>query len=107
MCTEHSGTFPDARIRCPYHAWTYGLDGRLVVAPHMEADFDRSQYPLHWVAVAEWHGHLFVNLSREAWSRSIWLPHRSCSPLEHAGADDAQAHHHYDARELEADRREL
>ena len=63
MCTEHSGTFADARIRCPYHAWTYGLDGRLVVAPHMEADFDRALYPLHSVAVDLWHGHIFVNLS--------------------------------------------
>jgi Rieske 2Fe-2S family protein len=63
MCTEHSGSFADARIRCPYHAWTYGLDGRLVVAPHMEPDFDRSQYPLQSVTVEVWHGHIFVNLS--------------------------------------------
>src|SRR5437764_11293432 len=23
-------------IQCPYHAWTYGLDGRLIGAPHMD-----------------------------------------------------------------------
>jgi Rieske 2Fe-2S family protein len=44
MCTEHAGTFPNNRIRCPYHAWTYGLDGALVGAPHME--IDRGEYPL-------------------------------------------------------------
>ena len=27
----HSST-----IQCPYHAWTYGLDGRLIGAPHMD-----------------------------------------------------------------------
>jgi Rieske 2Fe-2S family protein len=32
------------RIRCPYHGWSYGLDGSLVAAPHMDAveDFDFS-----------------------------------------------------------------
>jgi Rieske 2Fe-2S family protein len=64
MCMEQSGVFKDARIRCPYHAWTYGLDGALVVAPHMEADFVRSDYPLHPVAVEVWQGHLFVSLSK-------------------------------------------
>src|SRR4051812_8806726 len=26
MCTEQFGSFEHGRIRCPYHAWTYGLD---------------------------------------------------------------------------------
>jgi Rieske 2Fe-2S family protein len=64
MCTEASGTFEHGRIRCPYHAWTYGLDGGLVIAPHMEPDFDRSLYPLHSVAIESWHGHIFLNLSK-------------------------------------------
>ncbi len=64
MCAEQSGAFKDGRIRCPYHAWTYALDGALVVAPHMEPDFVRSDYPLHSVAVESWHGHVFVNLSK-------------------------------------------
>jgi Rieske 2Fe-2S family protein len=63
MCTEHAGTFPNNRIRCPYHAWTYGLDGALVGAPHME--IDRGEYPLHSVHIADWGGHLFLNFSRE------------------------------------------
>lgn len=65
MCTEQSGAFKDGRIRCPYHAWTYALDGQLVIAPHMEPDFARGDYPLHSGAVESWHGHVFVNLSKE------------------------------------------
>ena len=34
LCEEQSGH--SAAIQCPYHAWTYGLDGRLIGAPHMD-----------------------------------------------------------------------
>jgi Rieske 2Fe-2S family protein len=63
LCTEHAGTLPNA-IQCPYHAWTYGLDGALRAAPNMTdvAGFDRADFPLHPVALAEWEGFLFVNL---------------------------------------------
>ena len=47
LCIENGGTFQGS-IQCPYHAWTYGLDGRLLAAPQMdEVDgFDRSEFPL-------------------------------------------------------------
>jgi len=53
------------RIICPYHAWTYALDGRLLGAPSTSGieGFDKSDYPLHAVHVAEWDGFLFMNLS--------------------------------------------
>lgn len=59
-CGKFSGS-----IQCPYHAWTYGLDGRLIGAPHMqEAEgFDKADYPLHPVPLESWEGFLFVNLS--------------------------------------------
>jgi Rieske 2Fe-2S family protein len=52
-------------IKCPYHAWVYGLDGSLKGAPHFgdRPGFDRADYPLQPVGVAEWHGWLFVNPS--------------------------------------------
>ena len=52
-------------IQCPYHAWTYGLDGRLLGAPHMEdvPGFDKAEYSLHPVNVALWEGFIFVNLA--------------------------------------------
>ena len=35
-------------LRCPYHSWTYGLDGSLLRAPHTEeGDFDPAEFGLH------------------------------------------------------------
>ena len=64
LCTEDHGAFHGS-IQCPYHAWTYGLDGRLLAAPQMDevAGFDRSEYPLRRVACETWDGHIFINLS--------------------------------------------
>lgn len=52
-------------IQCPYHAWTYGLDGRLIGAPHMDEvpGFDRADYSLHPVNLELWEGFIFVNLT--------------------------------------------
>jgi phenylpropionate dioxygenase-like ring-hydroxylating dioxygenase large terminal subunit len=58
------GRFKGA-IRCPYHAWTYGLDGELRVAPFLsERDgLRKERLPLHAAAVDTWGGFVFVNLS--------------------------------------------
>ena len=65
LCTEQAGTFPGS-IQCPYHAWTYGLDGRLLGAPHMDdvRRFRKEDYPLLRVHADEWDGHVFLNLSQ-------------------------------------------
>lgn len=54
-------------IRCPYHQWTYGLDGRLVNAPQLSgtAGFDPSAYSLHPVGVGVWGGFIFLKLNPE------------------------------------------
>ena len=68
MCTAPEGTF-EAGIRCPYHGWTYALDGSLVSAPNMlpinqgQPDFSRFDYPLHKVASETWDGHVFLNFA--------------------------------------------
>ncbi|MEG3145135.1 aromatic ring-hydroxylating dioxygenase subunit alpha [Sphingomonas sp. RT2P30] len=49
-----------ARLICPYHRWTYGLDGRLLAAGRMPEDFQKSEHglkPLHLERVA---GAIFV-----------------------------------------------
>jgi Rieske 2Fe-2S family protein len=61
-------------IRCPYHAWTYDLEGNLVAAPHMDGieGFERRGYGLYPVRLEEWRGFVFLNL------------HPGAPPLEEA-----------------------
>jgi len=61
ICTAAEGKF-SGRIQCPYHGWTYGLDGKLIGAPHME-DLPREDYPLNAVGADVWDGHLFITLN--------------------------------------------
>ena len=61
-------------IRCPYHSWTYGLDGALHAAPWFggrepraaPAGFDRRQHGLVPVRSATWHDWIFVDLGGAA-----------------------------------------
>jgi Rieske 2Fe-2S family protein len=50
---------------CPYHAWSYDLNGCLVGSPNVQENesFERSNYPLHSIAVGEYGGFLFANLA--------------------------------------------
>ncbi|HEX8489788.1 MAG TPA: aromatic ring-hydroxylating dioxygenase subunit alpha, partial [Chthoniobacterales bacterium] len=65
LCDEQTGH--SSTIQCPYHAWTYALDGKLIGAPHMDAvnDFAKDDYSLHAVKLALWEGFIFVNLASE------------------------------------------
>jgi phenylpropionate dioxygenase-like ring-hydroxylating dioxygenase large terminal subunit len=53
---------------CPYHHWTYGLDGRLVNAPAMErtCDFDKKAVALPTFKVEVWQGFIFINFDEDA-----------------------------------------
>jgi Rieske 2Fe-2S family protein len=64
-----------AAIQCPYHAWTYALDGRLIGAPHMDEvpGFDKADYSLHAVNLALWEGFIFVNLADSAGPLEEWF----------------------------------
>ncbi len=59
---------PDGRfasgIRCPYHAWTYSLEGELRTAPFLEEEdgFRREDFPLWPVGLETWGGFFFLNL---------------------------------------------
>ena len=52
-------------IVCPYHQWSYDLNGALVAAPHLGADagFNKQEYSLYPVGVDSWGGFVFLNLS--------------------------------------------
>jgi len=51
-------------LRCPYHGWTYDLEGKLILTPEFAgvANFDRSANGLVPVQVFEWKGWVFVKL---------------------------------------------
>ena len=74
LCEATTGRLSET-IQCPYHAWTYALDGRLIGAPHMNEveGFDKKSYPLHRVALQEWAGFLFVNLDPHAVTAEQWF----------------------------------
>lgn len=74
LCELPTGRL-NQKIQCPYHAWTYGLDGRLVGAPHMQGceGFAREDYPLHAVAIGTWEGFVFVNLAGGEEPLDEWL----------------------------------
>ncbi len=64
LCPSERGRFPRAAIVCPYHAWTYDLQGRLLrtgARPPPEG-FDRDAHGLRPLPVREWSGFLFVCL---------------------------------------------
>ena len=62
-------------IKCPYHAWSYDLDGRLLATPnvHEEEQFERADYRLSQVAVSAHAGFLFVSLGEAPPTLGDWL----------------------------------
>jgi Rieske 2Fe-2S family protein len=54
-------------LQCRYHAWTYGLDGRLLRAPGVQdaPAFDRGAFGLVPVALDTWEGLVWVNLRED------------------------------------------
>ena len=59
-------------LSCPYHSWTYSLDGDLCATPffggreHQPEGFDMSEYGLNAVKTAIWNDWIFINLNDES-----------------------------------------
>jgi len=64
-----------ARFRCPFHFWTYALDGRLIGAPSMQQTpgFDAAEHGLIDFPVAESHGFAFVSVDPDPPVFATWL----------------------------------
>ena len=58
LCEAQRGRSP--RLMCPYHQWTYGLDGALLAARGMAADFDKAEHGLSPVALENIGGLIFI-----------------------------------------------
>jgi len=61
ICKARQGQV--AKLVCPYHQWTYDLDGKLIWANDMGPDFDPSQHGLHPVALRNLEGLIYICLA--------------------------------------------
>jgi phenylpropionate dioxygenase-like ring-hydroxylating dioxygenase large terminal subunit len=75
ICTARSGHAPAGRFTCPYHAWTYDLNGRLVAARQLPEAFDRDHLGLRSLAVQVVGGLVFTTFAER--------------PLDFAPAEEA------------------
>lgn len=68
MMTLLEGNGRCRAIVCPYHAWTYDLDGQLKKAPHMDRSegFDAAAVRLAEVRCEVWHGWIYLSLNPQA-----------------------------------------
>jgi len=66
LCVEPTGSFKSKTIQCPYHAWTYALDGKLLRARLMQEGhgFQKDECALHQANVYVWEGFVFINLDK-------------------------------------------
>ncbi|MEX5258557.1 aromatic ring-hydroxylating dioxygenase subunit alpha, partial [Kocuria arenosa] len=64
LCMEETGE-AGRSFQCPYHAWTYDFDGKLIAAPNLTKmpDIDRQEYGLVTVPVREYLGYVWVCLA--------------------------------------------
>jgi choline monooxygenase len=73
-CCRHRGSLllegsGNARaISCPYHGWSYRLDGSLITAPDMERTigFDKAAHGLAAIRLETWQGFVFLNFAEDA-----------------------------------------
>jgi Rieske 2Fe-2S family protein len=90
-------------IRCPYHSWTYRLDGSLMSAPNWRsmATVDKAGYGLHPVTLAEWHGLVWLNLAENPlpFDEQVW------GQLDYRLGGDRAKFARYDLAGLAAGRR--
>ena len=77
LSSGRSGKAASGRLTCPYHAWTYDLDGNLLIARQMPESFRRADFALRTLAVRVIEGLIFITFAKE--------------PLDLAAAEDALA----------------
>ncbi len=113
LCDAGSGHMRGA-IKCPYHAWTYSFDGRLIGTPLVaEDEVDRASLGLWPVVVDTWAGFLFVTFAesppaaRRLACRAVRVAAAVRALRAARRAAGRPPHGHRRRRELEDPRREL
>lgn len=81
---ESSSSVTKGSIRCPYHSWTYGLDGALLATPRVDDDFDRGELSLWPHHADEWNGMMFVSLADRPPALDAWLGEHTPELLQFA-----------------------
>lgn len=66
LLDQRSGKLKNGCIMCPYHAWTYDLEGKLIGVPNMQGvtEFDASELSLHRVGCVNWCGFIMIHLNQ-------------------------------------------
>jgi len=63
LCAERSGKAQSGRLTCPYHAWSYDLDGQLLTARQMPESFRRADVALKSLSVRVMEGLIFTTFA--------------------------------------------
>ena len=96
VCRHHAAavvTEPEgaaAVLRCPYHGWTYSLDGQLKGTPDFAAvcDFDRAANGLVPIESAIWEGWVFVRLEHDGPSLKTFLGSDLSNQIQQLGLEN-------------------
>jgi Rieske 2Fe-2S family protein len=84
LCDPELRGHAQGAIKCPYHAWSYAYDGRLIGTPLVGKDeIDRESFGLWPVTVEVWQGFVFVHLGEPAESLQESLEHQTDKPLQY------------------------
>jgi phenylpropionate dioxygenase-like ring-hydroxylating dioxygenase large terminal subunit len=65
LCAGRTGKAQSARLTCPYHAWTYDLDGNLLIARQMPDSFRRADLALKTLPVQIMEGLIFTTFAKD------------------------------------------
>jgi phenylpropionate dioxygenase-like ring-hydroxylating dioxygenase large terminal subunit len=88
-CKIAEGRGRAGALVCPYHGWTYGLDGSLRAASHMDrtAGFDPRRFGLIEIRAETWDGFIFVTYDRDQASLADYLGNMPAHFASHNAAD--------------------